>query len=147
MQQASSCWDFLATWWPGHTLPHTHVQIVLPIWWGLMDSAFARPTNITPLPPVIKAWPHDYLTCDIYESRAWERQCRISHSCLDLQATCYLPCGWSAEWVCELFSCSDIRHYVTDRCDSFYTLPRWRESSIWQKSNWKSGAAKYFSFI
>lgn len=52
----------------------------------------------------------------------WQRQLRISHTCLDLQATC------------KLFSCSDIKPYVIDKVTVSILNRGKHECSIWQKT-------------
>ena len=102
MPQAASCGDFLAI--GTHSSFHKHKRHR----WFDGTYILLQPSGRTQLPCHqslrCEPWLFDlWCTWVMNKFIGWQRQLRISHSCLDSQAAR------------KLFSCSDIRLYVTDK--------------------------------
>lgn len=89
--QAASCGDFLAMWWSGHTLPCTHRYHCLldGLWWTYIPLQPGWQTQL----PCCQMSKREHTRLDVWcvwvmdTFTGWQRQPRISHSCLHLQAT------------------------------------------------------------
>lgn len=138
--QAASCGDFLAMWRSGHTLPHTNINAIayLMVFDGCIFSFCQADKHETPITSYqsVSTWLFDLWCIWLMDKFIkWQKQLRISHNCLDLQATR------------KSFSCSDIKLYVTDNVTCFYTQFRLAGRQDLTENKTKSVTAKHFSFI
>lgn len=135
--QAASCGDFLAVWWTGHTLPHTHMHnkwhcLFEGLWWTSIfpSRRAAKHTSSAACYQDASTWLFNLWCMLVMNITGWQRQ----------QVTLFyiyrLPISYS------LVQTSSFMWLI--KWQFLYSIEDDSNSSVWQKTKW---GLKHFLYL